>query len=276
MDKDKMYGFRFFKGVLGPLFRLYYNPTIVGSENIPDNGSILVVGNHIHIMDQCLPLLATKRPVHYIAKKEYFDNKKVAWFFKMAGCIPVDRSIKDANAKSEALKVLRAGYALGLFPEGTRNALKDEKIKSLYNICKNKYADYDLFRKILKKQRTSQVLYLEQLVKDDVISDEDFIDNICCVNEYLLGLLKNKTITKKDYENSLLLPFKFGAVSMAQKTDSYLIPFSISGDYKFRSKNLIVVIGKPFKVGKDLEKANEQLRNEVLRLIEKSKKMSGK
>ena len=57
-----------------------------------------------------------------------------------------------------------------------------------------------------------------------------------------------------------LLPFKFGAVSMAQKTDSYLVPFGVSGDYCFRSKNLRIKFGKPFKVGDmSLEEANEKL-----------------
>ena len=92
--------YRFIKPILGTIFKLYYNPKIYGKENIPKDGPILVVGNHKHIMDQCHIIISTKRVVHYMAKKEYFDNKKVAWFFKGAGCISVNRSIKDENAKS--------------------------------------------------------------------------------------------------------------------------------------------------------------------------------
>ena len=175
--------FRIFKAILGPVFKFYYNPKVSGKENIPASGPILLVGNHKHIMDQCAPLLSTKRGARYMAKKEYFDDKKVAWFFKAAGCIPVDRSKKDESAKAAALEVLNNGGAIGLFPEGTRN----------------------------------------------------------------------KT-------DAFLLPFKFGAVSMAQKTDAYLVPFGISGDYVFRSKNLRIKFGKPFKVGDmTLEEANEKL-----------------
>ena len=148
-------------------------------------------------MDQCVPILSTKRVVRYMAKKEYFDNKKVAWFFKSAGCIPVDRSKKDENAVKCALDVLNNGGAIGLFPEGTRNKT-------------------DLF----------------------------------------------------------LQPFKFGAVSMAQKTGAYLVPFGITGDYKFRSKNLTVRFGKPFKVSKnmDLSKANEKLFKTVEKLMKENLK----
>jgi 1-acyl-sn-glycerol-3-phosphate acyltransferase len=66
-----------------------------------------------------------------------------------------------------------------------------------------------------------------------------------------------------------LLPFKFGAVSMASKTDSLLVPFGITGDYKFRSKNLTIRYGKPFKVeNMSLEEANDKLYNEVKKLME--------
>ncbi len=198
MKKDKMYMYRFLKPVLGLIFKLYYNPKIIGEENILKEGSILIVGNHKHLFDQCLAIIATKRPIHYMAKKEYFEGK-FAWFFKMVGCIPVDRSRKDENAKKKALEVLNNGYALGLFPEGTRN-------------------------------KTEQ----------------------------------------------FLLPFKYGAVSMANKTDSYLVPFGITGDYKFRSKNLMIRFGKPFKADDDLEKANKKLEAEVEKLMRENLKNSGK
>ena len=198
MKKNNMRGFRFLRFILAPFFKLYYNPTIIGKENIPKEGSILIVGNHKHLMDQCLAIISTKRVIHYMAKKEYFDGK-FAWFFKLAGCIPVDRSKKDENAKNSGLEVLRNGEVLGLFPEGTRN-------------------------------RT-----------------ENF-----------------------------LLPFKFGAVSMANKTDSYLVPFGITGDYKFRSKNLTIRFGKPFKACDDLEKANKKLEEEVAKLMRQNLKNSGK
>lgn len=179
------------KFILVPIFRLWYNPTIKNKKNIPKDGAIIIAGNHKHLYDQCLAIIATKRQIRYMAKKEYFDGK-LAFFFKSVGCIPVNRQSKDPDAVNAALDVLKSGDALGVFPEGTRN-------------------------------KTSK----------------------------------------------FLLPFKFGVVSMAKKTDAYIVPFGLTGDYKFRSKNLTINFGKPFKVGDmTLEEANQKLFNEVKSLME--------
>ena len=184
--------YRIGRFILGPFFKWYYNPTIIGKENIPKDGAILIVGNHKHLYDQCLSIISTKRFIKYMAKREYFDNKKTRWFFKAVGCISVDRSVHDGKAKNEAIETLKNGGAIGLFPEGTRNKTQE-----------------------------------------------------------------------------FLLPFKFGAVSMAKKTDAYLVPFGITGDYIFRSKNLVIKYGKPFKVTDlELEEANNLLYETVKKLME--------
>lgn len=271
-NKEKMLGFKIFKTVLGGLFKFYYRPTIIGAENVPDDGPIIVVGNHVHIMDQCLPILGIKRPIHYMAKREYFDNKKVAWFFKLAGCIPVDRSIKDENATAKALEVLHNNLALGLFPEGTRNGLKEQRMKEIYELCKEEYPDYKKFAKVMKKQKASYVNYLEELLNDKKITKEEFVKNVTKVRIFLLKLVEKKVITKNDFDEHLLLPFKFGAVSMAKKTGALLVPFGITGEYKFRSKDLVVRIGKPMKVGDDLAVANKELSEQIAKLMRENLK----
>jgi len=191
MEEHKR-GYSFLKTVLGKIYLFWYNPKIIGAENIPKDGAILLCGNHLHMMDQCAVLVSTERMVHYMAKKEYFDGA-FAWFFKMAGCISVNRSIKDTDAKNKAMELLNSGYAVGIFPEGTRN-------------------------------RTDKIL----------------------------------------------LPFKYGAVSLASKTGAMIVPFGISGDYKFRSKNLVIRIGKPFKMEKmTYDDGNEKLRKEIISLMGK-------
>ena len=56
--------------MLDPILRIYlkvlYRPTIIGKENIPMEGPIIVAANHKHLMDQCGPILSTKRILHYL------------------------------------------------------------------------------------------------------------------------------------------------------------------------------------------------------------------
>ena len=54
---------------------------------------------------------------------------------------------------------------------------------------------------------------------------------------------------------------------MAKKTSSPIVPFVITGDYKFRSKNLKVLIGEPIDPIDDLEKANKQLDEKMKKMI---------
>lgn len=273
---NKMICYKIFRTVLGPLYKLWYNPKIYGKENIPKKGRFIIVGNHVNIMDQCNVVVATKRDLHYMAKKEYFDNKKVEWFFRSAGCIPVDRSKKDESAKSAAIEVLEQDEALGLFPEGTRNGIKEERIKELYDEYIDGNIPYKTFYKMIKKSKTSQVNYLEELMKNKIISKEEFIDNMYNADEFLNIMINEKRLTRAEYFDHILLPLKFGAVSMAYKTKSPIIPFVITGDYKFRSKNLIVTIGKPIEVSEDLEEANDKLDKIMKRMIEENYKKYGK
>ena len=90
-----------------------------------------------------------------------------------------------------------------------------------------------------------------------------------------IGLFPEGTRNKT---KEFLLPFKFGAVSMAQKTNATLVPFGIAGDYIKGGKNLVITFGEPFKVAKEesLEEANEKLRNEVGNLIKKGESYTKK
>ncbi len=275
MKKEKMFLYKILKPILGIIYKLWYNPKIIGAENIPDRGSILMVGNHIHLMDQCNVIISTKRVLHFMAKKEYFESK-FAWFFKNVGCIPVDRSKKDEKATNKAIEVLNNNLALGLFPEGTRNGLKEEKIKEIYNLYLKDNLPYQEALIKLKKNKTSQYNFLEDLLLKKIITKDEFIDNIFEIDEFLKDLIINKRITTEEYFSNLLLPFKFGAVSMASKTNSYLVPYAITGEYKFRSKNLVIRIGKSFKIGSDLEKENQRLYEEIKKLMKENLNNNGK
>ncbi len=65
---------------------------------------------------------------------------------------------------------------------------------------------------------------------------------------------------KRNYTTEILLPFKFGAVVMAKRTNAKVVPYAITGDYKFRSKNLKITFGEPIDFSEQsVEEANEIL-----------------
>ncbi|NLK70340.1 MAG: 1-acyl-sn-glycerol-3-phosphate acyltransferase [Clostridiales bacterium] len=183
--------YKIIRPIFSLLFKLYYNPTILHKEYIPQKGSALVAGNHKHALDPIFVGVCTNRVLHSLAKKELHEGK-MGFFFRAVGSIPVDlQAESNKEATASAIKVLSNGGLIGISPEAKRN-----------------------------------------------------------------------------YTKELLLPFKFGAVSMAKKSNSVIVPYAITGDYKFRSKNLKIVFGKAINVSNmNLEEANELLYKTVKILL---------
>lgn len=94
---------------------------IIGLENVPRSGPLLVVANHLHNADPILLSIAFPRPLHFMAKKELFSVPIVKSVIRRVGAFPVDRGRSDRGAIRHAEAVLAAGIAVGMFPEGTRS-----------------------------------------------------------------------------------------------------------------------------------------------------------
>lgn len=171
------------------IFKALYRPKIINKEYIPENGSIILAGNHKHAFDPISIAVCTKRTIHFLAKKELYRGINFL-FFDLVGTLPVDKHNKNKKTIGEAEKMLNKGGVIGIFPEGTRNRTKE-----------------------------------------------------------------------------VLLPLKKGAVSFAKNTNSLIVPFSITGEYKLFRKGLTITIGKPYKVNDDIEVENEKLRNKIFNLI---------
>lgn len=260
------------KLILGPIFKRKYKPYIIGLENIPEDGKVIFAGNHIHLFDQCAAIVTYKRFITYMAKDEYFKNWKTKWFFKSVGCIPVDRTKKDPDAVNKALEVLNNDGALGIFPEGTRNALKEQHIFDFHKMFFPKM-NYNAFKNDLLETtpKLSELNYLIELLNENKITRRQFNRFFFDVDNSLKLLVKNKTITQKAYYDSLFLPLKFGTVSFAHKTSAPIVPVIISGEYK-KGKHIIVNFGKPIIVGDDLEDANKELRTAFCKLVKENEK----
>ena len=102
MKEPHKIGYKVLLTILKPIYKLYYRPTIINKEAIPNEGPVIICSNHIHLFDQNTALISTNRMIHYMAKKEHLDGK-FGWFFKTVGCIRVDREIHDENAKGESI-----------------------------------------------------------------------------------------------------------------------------------------------------------------------------
>ena len=147
--------YRIVRPIIKLLFNLFYQPKIIGLENINIKGKLVFAGNHTSYLDCLLLISATKRVIHFLAKDSLNKGAKKI-IFKNMGIIPVNREHKDRQVLDISHKCLINNMVVCVFPEGTIN-------------------------------RTDKVI----------------------------------------------MPFKIGAVKMAHDANAPLVPFTITGKYKF-------------------------------------------
>lgn len=102
------------------IFKLFFKVQIIGKENIPRDIGIIVSSNHYHWLDPVVLACFFSRPIAFMAKKELFENKILAYLLKKIYAFPVNRQGGDISAIKNALKIVKSKEALGMFPEGTR------------------------------------------------------------------------------------------------------------------------------------------------------------
>lgn len=114
--------------ILRPLFWLLYRPRVVGRENVPASGPVLLASNHLASLDTVIIPTSATRPVQFLIKSAYFTGpgalgRAKRWFFTSIGGVPVQRATgRDARAALDAgSSILRAGSVFAVFPEGSRS-----------------------------------------------------------------------------------------------------------------------------------------------------------
>ncbi len=119
--------YRIAHGVVWILARLIFRIRVVGESYVPREGGVIVAANHNSYFD--IPLLGCvlSRRADNIAKSELFSNPIVAFFFRALGGFPVRRGTIDRQAIGEAVRRLKAGHLLAMYPEGTRS--KDGRLQ---------------------------------------------------------------------------------------------------------------------------------------------------
>ena len=184
--------YRILKPVVKAYIKVFYNPKVIGIENIPKEGPVVLAGNHKSNIDPLLVCTENKRLVHFLAKKELYKNPILRKFMENVGTIQIDRDKNDTNAIKDAIKNLKKGEIIGIFPEGKRNMDKSK----------------------------------------------------------------------------ILLPLKQGTVSLAKKTNSTLIPFAITGNYKIFRSDIKLIFGKSIDMDRcDSKDGNELLEYSIKKLI---------
>jgi 1-acyl-sn-glycerol-3-phosphate acyltransferase len=110
------------KLVLTPVLRICCRIRVEGKEHLPRSGPVILASNHRSFLDSIFIPLVIRRRVTFVAKAEYFDDKRVAWFFRGVGQIPIRREGGSASERAleSATEVLESGGVFGIYPEGTR------------------------------------------------------------------------------------------------------------------------------------------------------------
>lgn len=114
--------------VAGPLLTLIFRPWVIGHENIPEQGGVIMASNHLSFIDSIFLPLYMHRRISFLAKSDYFTGRgPTGWFLRNfllgTGMLPIDRSGGKASEASlqTGLGVLARGDVLGIYPEGTRS-----------------------------------------------------------------------------------------------------------------------------------------------------------
>jgi 1-acyl-sn-glycerol-3-phosphate acyltransferase len=111
------------KFLLTGVLRYLYRVRVEGLENLPTTGPVILASNHVSFCDSIFLPLVLRRRVTFVAKAEYFDDPRTAWFFGAVGQIPIRRGGGSASQRAldSAAEVLERGGVFGIYPEGTRS-----------------------------------------------------------------------------------------------------------------------------------------------------------
>ena len=108
-------------GILKFLVFISFDLKVHNPENLDNTKrGYIVCGNHISMLDPVILAVSTKRQVHYMGKKELFENKFFSFVFRKLGAFPVDRKGISLSAIKSSISVLKDDGVLGIYPEGTR------------------------------------------------------------------------------------------------------------------------------------------------------------
>jgi 1-acyl-sn-glycerol-3-phosphate acyltransferase len=109
------------KAVAGPPIRWLLRMQVTGAEHVPSTGPVILAANHRSFWDIPVHVLASPRPIVFMAKQELYKGPITGWLWSSLGGFPVRRETADIRAIDTALALLERGEVVGVYPEGTRS-----------------------------------------------------------------------------------------------------------------------------------------------------------
>ena len=120
LDPRKTVTYRVCAALIGGLAKILFRPSVVGADNIPLTGPVLIAPIHRSNVDFAFSLFISPRKVFFMAKEGIFHPAIFGALLTRLGAFPVDRNSADRESLRLSEEVLKRGQALVLFPEGTR------------------------------------------------------------------------------------------------------------------------------------------------------------
>ena len=186
--------YRVVRPIINILFKFFYQPTYLGLENIPKEGSVVLAGNHTNNFDCLLLISSTKRTIHFLAKDELLKGSKKV-IFKNMGIIPVNRRIHDKEALIKAKEVLSQNQVIGIFPEGTFSKVKGQLLP--FKIGAVKMA-HDTNAKLVPFMITGTYKLLRKNITITFYPPYDVADDLGLENDKLRDFLQKELDGKKE------------------------------------------------------------------------------
>jgi 1-acyl-sn-glycerol-3-phosphate acyltransferase len=100
--------------------RAYFGLRLRGVEHIPTSGPVIITPNHQTYADPPLVTIPVRRPVYYMAWSRLFEIPGLGWWIRRLRAFPVQIDSRDPRGAREAVRLLGAGEAVMIFPEGSR------------------------------------------------------------------------------------------------------------------------------------------------------------
>lgn len=186
--------YRLLRPIIKLLMKIIYRPTYIGLDNIPNEGRLVLAGNHTNILDIVLLISSTKRTIHFLAKDELTKGIK-KFFFNNMGIIPVNRRIHDGNALKKAIDALNQNKLIGIFPEGTINRTND--IIMPFKIGAVKMA-YETNSKITCFTITGKYKIFRKNITIEFYKPYNISENLTKENKILMKRIERELIKRRD------------------------------------------------------------------------------